>query len=106
MSREAIKYLRKNKDKYPQEQLSRALKKNGYSDEDIKNSVERVYDPITEYSFWDFRSKTHYTSRRQRILDFLLGLVVVPVVSVVSGFIPIFGAILFSILFIVALVLS
>jgi hypothetical protein len=79
MSKEAIKYLRENKDKYSRDNLVNALVENQYSDEDIKESLREVYGDESESKeegnsdLLNFRDRKKYFSKKDKVIDFLLG---------------------------------
>lgn len=80
MSKEAIKYLRGNKDKYPREQLVSALVGNGYSGKDIEESLREVYGDSGgtkmergNFDFLDFKNVGKYSLRKEKVIDFLFG---------------------------------
>jgi len=82
MSQNAIKYLQENKDKYSREELILLLKKNGYKEADIAESIKIVYggekkNQATSQStkFWDFKTKRVYVNKKEKLLDFFFGLI-------------------------------
>lgn len=89
MSQKAINYLQKYKDAYPRESLVNALKDAGYVQRDIKESVKFVYknnmkvakedneNIIRDVSLLDFRSVKVYKGIFSKLLDFVLGIIIV-----------------------------
>ena len=79
MNENVISYLRENKDKFPRETLIEELKKSGYSEVDINEGVEIVYEnkdipsPVAITSFWDFKTKKIYGKASEKVADFFLG---------------------------------
>lgn len=89
MSKEAIKYLRENKDKYSHEQLINSLRENNYPEKDIEDSLGEVYKSTGQtknrkriYTLLDFRNKKRYFSVKEKAIDFLLG-IFIPVITIV-----------------------
>lgn len=76
MNKQITKYLKSNKDKYSREQLVEALKKAGHSERDIQKGVEAVYRPQKEQTgFWDFKTRKYYAEKKEKVLDFIVGVV-------------------------------
>lgn len=99
MSQEAISYLRENKDTYPREVLIEGLRKAGYSEIDIADSAQDVYqdagsNPIAGSviaNFWDFKTKKIYTTSAEKWKDFLFGIFAPWFFGILSSIIPFVG---------------
>jgi len=85
MSQAAINYLNENKSKYSQEVLAESLRKAGYEEADIVESIKIVYgspEPVQKVSqekavavqsYWDFRGVYSYKSKAEKIVDYIIG---------------------------------
>jgi len=76
-----IDYLKENKDKFPLEFLKKKLLGAGYPEGEIDEAIKILQQPIQEVlkperisvSFWDFRHKKTYLSKKEKLLDFVAG---------------------------------
>lgn len=86
MSKEAIDYLKENKNKYSKEKLVEALKQAGYQLGDIVESLNSVYEneiktpeesgELTETNdFWNIKSKFVYKNPLHRLADLVIGFI-------------------------------
>lgn len=85
MSEQAIKYLQENKNKFSKEILVKILKETGYTDEDIKNSADFVYDikkPLQKR-----KQVKIYSNKKEKTKDFWLGVLY----AFLLGIIPVLG---------------
>jgi hypothetical protein len=73
MNQKIVNYLKENKDKYSKEVLFSELSKVGYSEREILESGNFVYDEKSGRNFWDFTSKKYYRDSSEKLKDFLLG---------------------------------
>jgi len=79
-----IDYLKENKDKFPLEVLKKKLLGAGYPEGDIDEAIKILQQPIPEVlkpervsvSFWDFRHKRIYLSKKEKLLDFIFGFLI------------------------------
>jgi len=81
MSKNTINYLLENKSKFSREILIDELRKAGYEEKDIIESVNMVYDNVSMQdsrkkptSFWDFKNKKLYINKVEKIVNFIVGM--------------------------------
>lgn len=84
MNQKAVKYLQDNKNKYSKEVLLEELRKAGYNEADIIEAEKETYkDNISQTenkptSFFNFKTKKVYFTKKEKALDFLVGLLFFP----------------------------
>ncbi len=98
MSKEAIQYLRENKDRYEKNVLIKSLRKAGYKESDIQESLREVYgtnqpNKNKQNSAENGNGKNYKNIRTawQKVKDFLLGLFILGILFIVQAFFSFFS---------------
>ena len=101
MSQNAIKYLLEHKDKFTKEKLVGSLRRAGYQNDQIVAALNEVF-PVTEKKpaapvapptakdFIDIRKSIVYSTRKIKIIDFIIGLLLPWVIGTILN-IVLFG---------------
>lgn len=109
-NRYIIDYLRQNKDKFPIEALKKKLLEAGYPEKEIDEAIKIVQEPVSKFqkteratNFWDFTHKKIYHSGKEKLLDFIAGILFLIISAVIFEIIP-FGLFFSPILFLAAII--
>lgn len=69
-----LDYLKQNRDKFPLDILKKKLIEAGYPEREIEEAIKIIQKPKKiPTSFWDFRHKKIYISKKEKFLDFVFG---------------------------------
>ena len=87
-----VDYLKQNKDKFSIRVLKKKLLEAKYPEKEIEEAIKIVQRPIKKVpkpekvstNFWDFKHKKNYTSKKEKLLDFIAGFLFVIILIILK----------------------